>query len=105
MYYITVFIVFLINKCSLGEHKSKTNKQTVVFMPKKTVAAHYVLKHNQCICSHQNRVESCTLRQMMLSGMTPRLPSVAESSVKQRPSMERFWSNGATENACMICDF
>lgn len=39
----------------------------------------------------------------MLSGKTPRLPSVAESSVKDRPSMDRFWSNGATEKACMIC--
>lgn len=40
---------------------------------------------------------------MMLSGMTPRLPSVAESSVRLFPSMERFWSNGATEKACIIC--
>lgn len=39
----------------------------------------------------------------MLSGMTPRLPSVAESSVRLFPSMERFWSNGATEKACIIC--
>lgn len=39
---------------------------------------------------------------MMLSGMTPRLPSVAESSVKLFPLMERFWSNGATEKACII---
>lgn len=39
---------------------------------------------------------------MILSGMTPRLPSVAESSVKLFPLMERFWSNGATEKACII---
>lgn len=44
----------------------------------------------------------CTFRQMMLSGMIPRLPSVAESSVRLFPSMKRFWSNGATEKACMI---
>lgn len=46
---------------------------------------------------------AATFRQMMLSGTTPRLPSVAESSVRPLPSMERFWSNGATEKACMIC--
>lgn len=39
---------------------------------------------------------------MILSGMTPRLPSVAESSVKLFPLIERFWSNGATEKACII---
>lgn len=39
---------------------------------------------------------------MILSGMTPRLPSVAESSVRLFPLIERFWSNGATEKACII---
>lgn len=34
--------------------------------------------------------------------MTPRLPSVAESSVRLFPLIERFWSNGATEKACII---
>lgn len=50
----------------------------------------------------EERKKGNTLRQMMLSGMTPRLPSVAESSVRLFPSMERFWSNGATEKACII---
>lgn len=52
--------------------------------------------------SHQDIKVGCTFRQMMLSGMTPRLPSVAESSVRLFPSMERFWSKGATEKACII---
>ena len=37
------------------------------------------------------------------SGMTPRVPRVAQSSLKIFPSIDRFWSKGATENACMIC--
>lgn len=37
------------------------------------------------------------------SGMTPRLPSVAVSSLSIFPSIDKFWSKGATENACMIC--
>lgn len=52
------------------------------------------------LCEDEETV--CTFRQMMLSGMIPRLPSVAESSVRLFPSMKRFWSNGATEKACMI---
>lgn len=35
--------------------------------------------------------------------MTPRVPRVAQSSFKIFPSIDKFWSNGATENACMIC--
>lgn len=54
--------------------------------------------------SEEEKRSSCvrTLRQMMLSGTTPRLPSVAASSVRHFPLMERFWSNGATEKACII---
>ena len=49
-----------------------------------------------------NMVIDGSFRYMMLSGKKPRLPSVAASSVKHRPSIDRFWSNGATEKACMI---
>lgn len=50
-------------------------------------------------CSHEAKL---TFKQMMHSGITPRLPNVAESSVRPFPSIERFWSKGATEKACMI---
>lgn len=43
-----------------------------------------------------------TLSRMTDSGMTPRLPSVAVSSLRIFPSRDRFWSKGATEKACMI---
>lgn len=61
--------------------------------------SHFIWRYLGSACKSGNR---STFRQMMLSGMTPSVPSVAESSVRLFPSMERFWSNGATEKACMI---